>query len=41
VDRDAPLEEFERIAPEIPVFRVTPAAPAAAGDPDQDTTASR
>lgn len=25
VDKDAPLEEFQRIAPEIPVFRVTAA----------------
>jgi hypothetical protein len=23
VDKDAPLEEFEKIAPEVPVFRVT------------------
>lgn len=25
VDKDAPLEEFEAIAPQIPVFRVLPA----------------
>ncbi|HET6952229.1 MAG TPA: nitroreductase/quinone reductase family protein [Acidimicrobiales bacterium] len=24
IDRDAPLEEFARIAPDIPVFRITP-----------------
>jgi hypothetical protein len=23
IDRDAPLEEFERLAPDIPVFRIT------------------
>jgi deazaflavin-dependent oxidoreductase (nitroreductase family) len=40
VDRRAPLAEFARIAPEVPVFRVTPAAtPTTAGRPDEDTTA--
>jgi len=24
VDKDAPLEEFERVAPRLPVFRVVP-----------------
>jgi deazaflavin-dependent oxidoreductase (nitroreductase family) len=31
VDRDAPIEAFERVAPRIPVFRVTPERGAAAG----------
>jgi hypothetical protein len=33
VDRHAPLPDFERIAPNVPVFRITPAAaPAGAAD---------
>jgi deazaflavin-dependent oxidoreductase (nitroreductase family) len=31
VDRHAPLAEFERIADQFPVFRITPAAPGAEG----------
>ncbi|MGE5291362.1 MAG: hypothetical protein ACM3ML_30005 [Micromonosporaceae bacterium] len=31
VDRHAPLEEFERIADQYPVFQITPAAPSAEG----------
>lgn len=33
VDRHAPLAEFERIAPRIPVFHVTVGAPSAPGKP--------
>jgi hypothetical protein len=32
VDRHAPLQDFERIAPNVPAFRITPAAPADAAD---------
>ena len=31
IDRHAPLEEFERIASQMPVFRITPASPAPRG----------
>jgi hypothetical protein len=30
IDRHAPLGEFERIAPQFPVFRITPAVPPSA-----------
>jgi len=37
VDRHAPLAEFERIAGQYPVFRITPAAPGA-GEGDRQAT---
>ena len=40
VDRHAPLERFERIAGQYPVFRITPFTSAAGGPPGSATAAS-